>query len=132
MAGGDRCASVKKADSSALRTALRERMVQKQRAQRAQQRGRLLDSSRSDENYFELQCVGNDFGLDTNDPYVMESLWMMEEEIRAEVLYQSWYDSAHSGSATTTQSNEEEQGAMPPPEIDWEEYYYSLNDHSPA
>ncbi|CUG86096.1 Hypothetical protein, putative [Bodo saltans] len=132
--GDNRCTSVKKSDACALRIALRERVEQKQRAQRAQQRDRLLDDSRSDENYFELQCVGNNFGLNTNDPHVMDSLWALEEEIRAEALYQSWYDAAHStaGANNTSGRDEEGRSEAPPEEVDWEEYYYSLNANSPA
>lgn len=89
-----------------------------------------------------MQCVGNAFGLNVDDPAVMDSLLQMEEDIQAELRYQAWYEEAHSLAATnnccsnymTIPCDEEGGigGGVPPPDLDWEEYYYSLLDNAPA
>jgi hypothetical protein len=110
-------------DISALRSAMKERMIQQQRELRNKQRQKGLTASRNEEECFSLQCVGHAFGFDVSNPDVMDSLRSLEEEIMVELQYQAWYEQMHGAEAQVLQPHQHTH--IPPPEEDWEEYYFS-------
>lgn len=129
-------------DPSALRSALKERMIQQQRATRSHHREKLLAVSRREDECFALQCVGSEFGLNTENAQVMDSLWLLEEEIRAELQYQAWYAAeaqsvsgtlSHFGGSTAQPAATQPPMSSAPSEIadaEWEHYYSTLAGYS--